>query len=706
MKKKNKFLLIVLILLIVIVVSLITVSKNSEMEWRLEILSLKSKNELTDLSWNELIKWIKPGSPVYLKGIEKTKNPYSSIKNLFTSESDIKDGERIYRSECAVCHGGNGEGVSGPSFRSFNHGGSDWALFRNITRGISGTAMQAHHLTEIETWRVVSYVRSLNRKMNAHNTDVGDAANVLLKPAKVPYQRIKQAVEDPANWLTYSGQYNGRRYSKLNEINNTTVWRLRTEWALQLDTQESVVETSPVIADGIMYITQPPNIVIALDASSGHQLWMYKHNLPDQLTLCCGKVNRGVAVLDDKVYLATLDAHLIALDSRNGHIIWDKAVADPRNSYSITGAPIALKDMVVIGIAGGEFGTRGFVTAYDASSGEQRWRFYTIPEPGAPGSETWSGDSWKTGGAPTWHIGSFDPELNLIYWGVGNPGPDFIADDRQGDNLYSNSVIALNADSGKLKWHFQFTPQDDHDWDSVQIPVLVDRDVNGVPRKLLLWANRNGFYYVLDRVTGEFLSARNFVKQTWAEKIDSNGRPIKRKDASPSVKGSLVWPGVTGGTNWWPPSYSPKTGLIYIPILEASSIFFRTETLEFTQGEFFLGSAGQKPPDQQHFTGVRALDAVSGELRWEHRFPERGGWSKVGGVLSTAGDIVFVGDYRTFYAFDASSGKLLWEFETGGTINAPPVTYQIDGKQLVSLATGRAIFTFGLTPDKKPRSLQ
>ena len=705
MKNKKFLLMIFSFLIVVVAVSLVTISKNPEMKWRLEIVSLKFKNELTDLSWNELIKWIKPGSPVYLKGIEITKNPYSSIQNLFTSESDLKEGEKIYRSECAVCHGGSGEGLSGPSFRSFNHGSSDWALFRNITRGISGTAMQARHLTEKETWRVISYIRSLSRKMNAHNTDAGEETKISVKSANVPYQRILRAAEDPSSWLTYSGQYNGQRFSKLSEINRDTVRRLRAEWVLQLDTSESMVETSPIVADGIMYITEPPNVVIALDASNGHQLWSYKYNLPEHLTLCCGKVNRGIAVLGDKIYLATLDAHLVALDSRDGHVVWDKAVVEPRNSYSITGAPLVLKDMVVIGIAGGEFGTRGFVTAYDARNGDLRWRFYTIPEPGEPGSETWSGDSWKTGGAPTWHTGSFDPELNLIYWGVGNPGPDFIADDRQGDNLYSNSVIALNADTGELKWHFQFTPQDDHDWDSVQIPVLVDADVGGIPRKLLLWANRNGFYYVLDRVNGKFLLARNFVKQTWAEKIDDNGRPVKQKGSSPSVKGALVWPGVTGGTNWWPPSYSPSTGLIYIPILEASSIFFRTEELEFTQGEFFLGSAGQKPPNQQHFTGVRALDAVSGELRWEYHFPERGGWSKVGGILSSAGDIIFVGDNRTFYALNAKSGSLLWKFESGGTINAPPVTYQVDGKQLVSLAAGRSIFTFGLMPDKKTISL-
>ncbi|MBI3668054.1 MAG: PQQ-binding-like beta-propeller repeat protein, partial [Acidobacteria bacterium] len=343
--------------------------------------------------------------------------------------------------------------------------------------------------------------------------------------AQVPYDRIRQADAEPGNWLTYSGNYNAHRYSRLNQINTSNVKRLKTAWVYQNQTTH-YFETTPLVVDGVMYITEPPSDVTALDTRTGRPLWQYRRTTPKDVRVCCGQVNRGLAALDDLVFIGTVDAHLIALDAKSGIVRWDVVVADYKTGHAITAAPLAVKDKVIVGIAGGEYGVRGFVDAYEAKTGKPAWRFWTIPAPGEPGNETWAGDSWKTGSATTWVTGSYDPELNLIYWGTGNPGPDWNADVRAGDNLYTDCLLALDADTGKLKWHFQFTPHDGHDWDSVEIPVLVDGEVRGQRRKLVLFANRNAFYYVLDRQSGEFLSGKPFAKQTWAKGLDDRGRPI------------------------------------------------------------------------------------------------------------------------------------------------------------------------------------
>ncbi|MEE8161167.1 MAG: PQQ-binding-like beta-propeller repeat protein, partial [Acidobacteriota bacterium] len=389
----------------------------------------------------------------------------------------------------------------------------------------------------------------------------------------VTYERLLRAEQEPENWLTYSGQYHGQRYSRLTQINRNNVHLLRVSWVYQTGIVEKV-ETTPLVVDGVMYLTQPPSDVIALDAKTGRPYWSYHPILSDQLTICCGKVNRGVAILGEKIYLATLDARLIALDAKSGNVVWDVQIADPQSGYSSTAAPLAVKDKIVTGIAGGEFGIRGFVDAYDAETGKRVWRFHTIPRAGEAGSDTWEGDSWKTGGSPTWVTGSFDPELNLIYWGTGNPSPAWDGEVREGDNLYSNSIVALDADTGKLKWYFQFTPHDTHDWDACQIPVLVDAEFRGRLRKLMLWPNRNAFYYVLDRETGEFLLAREFAKQTWAEKIDQNGRPIVKPNTDPSPEGTLVYPSSNGAANWWSPSYSPIAGLVYVTAYDGADIYY------------------------------------------------------------------------------------------------------------------------------------
>ncbi len=508
--------------------------------------------------------------------------------------------------------------------------------------------------------------------------------------AQVPYSRLLQP--DPESWLTYSGNYSSYRYSPLTQIDPTNAARLRLQWMYQSkDTPR--FETSPVVVDGVMYVTESPTDVAALDVHSGRTLWRYERPMPKDLrTLGFGRVNRGVAVLDDMVYLGTLDAHLVALDARTGAVRWDSLVADYKTGHCITGAPLALRDRIITGISGGEAGIRGFLDAYDAKTGKRLWRFWTVPGPGEPGHETWEGDSWKTGGAPTWVTGSYDPDLNLIYWGTGNPGPDWNDDSRPGANLYSCSLLALDAATGKLKWHFQFTPHDTHDWDATEIPVLMDVTIRGLKRKVVAMANRNAFYYVLDRASGEFLAGAPYARQTWATGLDDSGRPQAIPGKEPSEAGTLVYPSLQGGTNWFSPSYHPGLKMFYVSVREMGAYYFKSEA-EYKPGVMFAGGGERTMPAEQNYGAVRALDANTGKLKWEFKLKSPP-WA---GVLSTGGGVVFSGSNEgNFYALDARTGKLLWDIQTGGGIFANPVSFAVDGKQMVAIAAGRALLVFGL----------
>jgi alcohol dehydrogenase (cytochrome c) len=507
--------------------------------------------------------------------------------------------------------------------------------------------------------------------------------------AQVTFERLLRAAQEPHNWLTYSGSYASHRHSALNQLDRANVGILGVKWVYQMRAFDKV-ETTPLVVDGIMYLTRPPNDVVALDAATGRPFWTYSRPVPASMPLCCGRVNRGVAILGDRLYMGTLDAKLVSLDARTGRVLWEKEVTGHRAGYSVTVSPLIVKDKVIVGIAGGEYGIRGFLDAYDAATGERVWRFYTIPGPGEKGNETWAGDSWKTGGAGTWLTGSYDPALNLIYWGTGNPSPDWNGDVRMGDNLYSCSVIALDADTGKLRWHFQFIPHDVHDYDAVQIPVLVDAPFRGRPRKLMYWAHRNAFFYVLDRETGEFLAAWPFASQTWAQGIDDKGRPIRKPDTEPTREGTLVYPGVQGGTNWYSPSFHPGTGLFYMTVWEYASIY-RKDDAEYSPGRPFFGGGAPSVPRAPGYGALRALNPSTGKIAWEHKMHNK----SQAGVLSTAGGLVFGGDDGHFFALDAESGTELWRFNTGGTIAAGPITYLANGRQQVSIAAGGAIFTFG-----------
>jgi alcohol dehydrogenase (cytochrome c) len=510
--------------------------------------------------------------------------------------------------------------------------------------------------------------------------------------AQVPYERILRAESEPGSWLTYSGNYAAHRFSPLTEITPENVGGLKPAWVYQIK-EPGVIETTPLVADGVMYVTEPPSTVTALDLRTGRPLWRWSRPVPRE-TLAIGfpRVNRGVALLDESVFVGTLDAHLVALDARTGIVRWDVTVADNATGHSITSAPLAIDGKVVIGISGGEAGIRGFLDAYDAKTGERLWRSWTIPGPGEPGHDTWGGESWKTGGGPTWLTGSYDPALGLLYWGVGNPGPDWNGDVRPGDNLYTCSLLALDAATGRLKWHFQHTPHDVHDWDSNQIPILIDRILEGRPRKLVAQANRNAFYYLLDRETGEFLLGVPYARQTWAKGLDPRGRPIVLPNTEPTREGNLVYPSLQGATNWFSPSYSPVTNLFYVAVREMGAYYYKGEA-DYVPGKAFMAGGEQALTGDQAFGAIRALEVETGKLKWEFRLHSPP-WA---GVVSTAGGVVFGGTNEgNLFALDARTGEVRWTFQAGGAVHANPMSFAIDGAQHFAIAAGFAIFVFRL----------
>ena len=525
------------------------------------------------------------------------------------------------------------------------------------------------------------------------------AVSVVSLGAQVTSERILRAEEETGNWLTYNRTYDSRHHSPLDQINRENVGDLELKWVFQSRSLEKY-EATPLVVDDVMYTVQMPNDVVALDAVTGRKYWQYTHVMDGTVNVCCGRVNRGLAILDDTLYMGTIDGRLVALDAKSGAVVFSKQIVDPTGGYSLTHAPLVVKDKLILGSAGGEYGIRGFIAAIDPKTGDELWRFNTIPGPGEPGHETWSGDSWKRGGGSIWVTGSYDPDLNLTYWGVGNPAPDWNGDVRLGDNLYSDSVVALNPDTGELAWYFQFTPHDEWDWDSVQIPVLVDREWEGKQRKLMLWANRNGFFYVLDRETGEFLRGKNFVKVTWAKGLDENGRPIKVPEASPTAEGVRVWPAVQGATNWYNPAYSTKTGLFYVSTWEYSSVYHKGDPL-YTRGNRYVGSVphGVWPntmkdvPEQQGHGAIRALSPSTGDMEWEFKMTGIG----ESGILSTAGDVLITGSREGYMlVLDSFTGKNLRSINLGANVVASPITFTAAGKQRVAIASGNSIFVFGL----------
>jgi alcohol dehydrogenase (cytochrome c) len=515
-------------------------------------------------------------------------------------------------------------------------------------------------------------------------------------PALVTSQELLEGLPaDGSRWLMYGGNYNNHRYSPLTQINPQNVARLAPQWTFQTATLGNF-QTTTLVRDNILYVTGPQNVAWALDARTGRQIWRYRRELPATgLTACCGLVNRGFGVLGDRLFMTTLDAHLLALDMKTGAIVWDATLEDYTKGYAATIAPLVVKDKVIVGSAGGEYGCRCFIDAYDAQTGKRVWRFFTIPGPGEPGNETWAGDSWSRGGSSIWVTGAYDPEQNLLFFGTGNPGPDYHSDSRKGDNLYSDSIVALDVDTGKLRWHYQFTPHDLHDWDSTQVPILADLTIAGQPRKVVMFANRNGFYYTLDRVTGKVIVAKPFVRVTWAEGIGSDGRPILVPGHVPDEKGELTCPDITGGTNFWPPTYDPRARLFFVNAREVCATYYAWKP-EFTPGDRFTGGAGQRArgPDYRAYGALRAIDPITGERRWQFEYIS----PSTAGLLSTASDLIFSGDAEgNLLALDSRTGKLLWRYQMGANMHGTsPVTYMVDGRQHLLVPAGTTLTAWAL----------
>ncbi len=499
---------------------------------------------------------------------------------------------------------------------------------------------------------------------------------------------------DPGKWLLYGGNYEGHRHSPLTQITPENVHTLQPQWTFQTDTMGRF-ETTTLLVDNVLYATGPNSVAWAIDARTGRQIWRYRRELPPRLTACCGPVNRGFGILGDRLFMVTLDAHLLALDVRTGTIVWDAVLADYTQGYAATLAPLVVKDKVIVGVAGGEYGIRGFIDAYDAATGAQAWRFSTIPGPDEPGHDTWAGESWKTGGASVWQTGTYDPALNLVYFGIGNPGPDYHSESRLGDNLYSDSIVALDPDSGTLKWHYQFTPHDVHDWDSVHIMVLGTLAMGGRDRQVVMNANRNGFFYTLDRATGELLVAKPFIETTWAKEVGRDGRPVLLPGHVPSEQGSVTCPDLVGGTNFNPPSFDPAQRLFFVAARETCAMFYAWKP-DYTPGDSFTGGAitrGIGGPEK-NYGALRAIDPVDGERRWEFRQLD----PSFSGLLSTASGLLFGGDTDgNLLALDSRTGTLLWRYQMGSNLHGTsPTSYIVDGRQYLLVPAGTTLTAWAL----------
>jgi alcohol dehydrogenase (cytochrome c) len=507
-----------------------------------------------------------------------------------------------------------------------------------------------------------------------------DPAQLLVKPVS-------------SNWPSYNGDYSGRRYSALREINTSNVSKLRAQWVFHTP-NSSHLEVTPVAVDGMLFVTSA-NDAYALDAQTGRIVWHYARPITEGLIDDASQHhNRGVAVWHSRIYMETDNAHLLCLDARSGHLIWDVAYTDGNPNYGATSSPLVVKDKVLVGTSGGDDGVRGFVAAYDAQTGKQAWRFWTIPAPGEFGSDSWPGEAYKLGGGTTWMPGTFDPELNTIFWGTSNPSPDFDGSVRPGDDLYTDCLLALDPDTGKLKWFFQFTPHDLFDYDAVETPMLVDANFKGGPRKLIVEANRNGFVYILDRTNGKFLNARRFSeKLNWASGIDESGRPI-RTEVQPSQNGTRVCPGMVGATNWHAPAFNPDTSMLYFMALESCDIYM-LKSQKFEPGQTYYATGVRRSEGDQNQKILLAFSLDGDKPAW--RYVQAGDGHSSAGVMTTSGGLLFFGDdARSFEAVEAATGKPLWHFNTGQTISASPMTYAVSGKQYVAIAAGSDIFSFTL----------
>ncbi len=595
----------------------------------------------------------------------------------------VDEGRALFSRNCASCHGSDGRGGErGPSITARNLD-TRTDLPDLIRKGLPARGMPGVAVSNEEAQSLALFLKTLARPETAPSTAKGRGPTF-----------AEIATPPSGSWPTYHGRLDGNRYSSLKQIDRKNVGQLRMQWMYSIP-GAGRLQVTPVVFDGVMFVTAP-NEAIALDASTGQQIWNFRRKRTEGVAGDAGSgINRGVAILNDSVFLVTDNAHIIALDRATGRLRWETEMADPKENYGATSAPLIAGDLVISGVSGGDEGIRGFVAAFRASDGKEVWRTWAIPKRGEPLADTWQGKDLENGCGATWLTGTYDPSSELVYWGTGNPCPDYNGDERKGDNLYTDSVLALERSTGKLRWYFQYTPHDLNDWDAEQTPMLVDANWNGSPRKLLVQANRNGYLYVLDRTNGKMLLGKPFIRNlNWSSGLTESGRPILVPGMQPTPEGTKICPAVEGATNWMSTAYHPWTSLLYVQALESCSIF-RKAPDTWKAGESFYGGNTRRPPGEKGQKFLRAIDIQTGKLAWELAQEGPGdGW---GGVLATAGDLVFFGhDSGDFAAADARNGTLLWRFHANQRWKASPMTFTANGKQLIAVAGSGSIAVFGL----------
>ena len=632
---------------------------------------------------------------------------------------DADPGRLLFEKICARCHGADGNGGElGPAIRARLPRHNDEQLASLIHEGLPAQGMPPSQVSEAEMGPLTRFLRTLQRRgsdlpvvrlkvqTTSGQTLDGQVLNqgfddLQLRTDDQHLHLLRRVgdryreVTSEKGWPGYNGDPGGNRYTTLSEITPRNISHLAPKWVFSLP-NTGRLQATPVVVDGVMYVPSA-NECYALDAGTGRQIWHYARPRTRGLAGdASGGVNRGVAVAGDRVFMETDHAHVLALNRSTGELVWDIEMADWHQNYFATSAPLAVGSLVVAGVGGGEHGARGFVAAFDQATGKEVWRFWTVPKPGEPGAQTWEGTGISHPGAPTWFTGTYDAELDTLFWPTGNPSAEYNGDDRMGDNLYADCILALDAKTGKLKWYYQTTPHDLWDWDATETPVVLNAPWQGQQRKLLLQANRNGFFYVFDRTDGKLLLAKPFVKNlTWASGIGPDGRPVKLPDQMPTAAGTRVCPSQDGATNWFSPSYNPATGLYYVQTFEKCSVYTKSEPGTWEAGRTYLGGSQRTSPGGPPVRVLKAIDIRTGSIKWE--LPQPGPAESWGGTLATATGLVIFGEEGgSLMAADAVSGKPLWSFQTNQTWKASPMTYMFDKKQYVAVASGSNIIAFAI----------